>query len=199
MLVVIDVVLLPTFADDAARIAAAETVRAAEHAAEVVYDATVGTDCVKCRHRAAADAQGALDDVKDRLKTQNTLLVQAAAEPHLWSAKYPLAAYQTLAMDLENVRRILGLMRAALSAMSYSPQSQPQPLQPFGSSFFSTQDDTHGGGDDGGEAVDHQAQVHALLSPTDEFVSELRRAVKTRLSRAAEDLDAGAGWGLRFS
>ncbi len=85
---------------------------AAQRAAEVVYDATVGTDCVKCRRRAAADAAGALEDVKVRLKTQNTLLVQAAAEPHLWSPKFPLSAYQTLALDLENVRRILGLMRA---------------------------------------------------------------------------------------
>ena len=203
MLVVVEVVLLPTFADDAARIAAAETVRSAQHAAEVVYDATVGTDCVKCRQRAAADAQGALDDVKERLKTQNTLLVQAAVEPHLWSAKFPLAPYQTLALDLENVRRILGLMRAALSAMSYSP-APTQDNNNNGRLGGGGGGGGFGGGggsdatNDEGAADDPRAQVRALLFPTDEFVTELRRAVKTRLSRAAEDLGTGAGrWETR--
>ena len=203
VLVVVEVVLLPTFADDAARIAAAETVRSAQHAAEVVYDATVGTDCVKCRQRAAADAQGALDDVKERLKTQNTLLVQAAVEPHLWSAKFPLAPYQTLALDLENVRRILGLMRAALSAMSYSP-APTQDNNNNGRLGGGGGGGGFGGGggsdatNDEGASDDPRAQVRALLFPTDEFVTELRRAVKTRLSRAAEDLGTGAGrWETR--
>ena len=104
----------PTFAHDAARVAAANTVESARVAAETVYDATVGTDCARCRERAADDAQGRS---RSNLGAQKTLLVQAAAEPHL--ARVPLAAHQTLATDLENVRRILGLMRA-LRAMATS-------------------------------------------------------------------------------
>jgi bacterioferritin-associated ferredoxin len=176
VLVVVEVVLLPTYASDAGRRAAAETVRATEHAAELVYDASaVGTDCGRCRRRAAADAQTALDDVKDCLSAQNTLLVQAAVEPHLWSPKFPLAPYQTLAVDLESVRRILGLMRAALAAMSMR------------------RDDNSMNGKE-----DPRAQVRELLTPTDRFVTELRRAVKRRLDHAAEDLGAGVGrWETR--
>jgi hypothetical protein len=229
VLVVVEVVLFPTFAHDAARRAAAETVRAAERAAEVVYEATVGTDCVRCRRRAVADAQGVLDEIKDRLTAQNTLLVQAAAEPHLWSAKFPLAPYQTLAVDLENVRRILGLMRAALSAMSL-PQRRDNQRRGGGGGGGGGGSSGGGGGSDGGgvgsgggggggqggggthgvhydgqtlsggassggggdEAGDPaRGQMRALLLPTDAFVTELRRAVKTRLSRAAEDLSTG--------
>ena len=111
ILVFIEVVLLPTFAHDAARRAASEATAAAEHAAEVIYDATVGTDTITCRDRAAKDAGGALDDLRDKLATLNTLLVQAAAEPHLWSPKFPLEPYQRIATETESVRRVLRLIK----------------------------------------------------------------------------------------
>jgi pimeloyl-ACP methyl ester carboxylesterase len=170
ILVFIEVVLLPTFAQDAARRAASEAVAAAEHAAEVIYDATVGTDCISCRDRAAQDAGVSLDDLREKLNALNTLLVQAAAEPHLWSPKFPLEPYQRIATETESVRRVLGLMRAALTAMAQG---------------------SRGGSTEG--SGDPRRMVRELLSPTDRFVTDLRRAVKQRLGRAAHDLAEGEG------
>ena len=170
IVVFIEVVLLPTFAHDAARRAASEATAAAEHAAEVIYDATVGTDCITCRDRAAKDAGGALDDLRDKLATLNTLLVQAAAEPHLWSPKFPLEPYQRIATETESVRRVLGLMRAALTAMAHGARGGR----------------TEGSGDP-------RRMIRELLSPTDRFVTDLRRAVKQKLGRASHDLAQGEG------
>lgn len=187
VLIVVEVVLFPTFAHDAARVAAAKTMEAARVAAETVYDATVGTDCARCRERAAEDAQGALDAVESKLGAQKTLLVQAAAEPHLWSPTFPLAAHQTLATDLENVRRILGLMREALHAMAAS-ESERERRKKRGGAF----------GGAGDADPDPRAQVAALLTPTDGYVTNLRRAVRARLGAAAEDLGSGeARWETR--
>lgn len=198
VLIVVEVFLFPTFAHDAARVAAANTVESARVAAETVYDATVGTDCARCRERAADDAQGALDAVESKLGAQKTLLVQAAAEPHLWSPAFPLAAHQTLATDLENVRRILGLMREALRAMATS-ESERQKKRggavggEDSPTLTSTSFSRNGDGD-----ADPRAQVAALLTPTDGYVTNLRRAVRARLAAAAEDLDSGeARWETR--
>ena len=120
ILVFIEVVLLPTFAQDAARRAASEAV--------------------------------------------------AAAEPHLWSPKFPLEPYQRIATETESVRRVLGLMRAALTAMAQG---------------------SRGGSTEG--SGDPRRMVRELLSPTDRFVTDLRRAVKQRLGRAAHDLAEGEG------
>ena len=201
VLIVVEVFLFPTFAHDAARVAAANTVESARVAAETVYDATVGTDCARCRERAADDAQGALDAVESKLGAQKTLLVQAAAEPHLWSPAFPLAAHQTLATDLENVRRILGLMREALRAMATS-ESERQKKRggavggEDSPTLTSTSFSRNGDGD-----ADPRAQVAALLTPTDGYVTNLRRAVRafgrrrggSRLGRGAVGNARGVG------
>jgi hypothetical protein len=68
------------------------------------------------------------------------------------------------------VRRVLGLMRAALTAMAQG---------------------SRGGSTEG--SGDPRRMVRELLSPTDRFVTDLRRAVKQRLGRAAHDLAEGEG------
>ena len=154
-------------------------------------------DCARCRERAADDAQGALDAVESKLGAQKTLLVQAAAEPHLWSPAFPLAAHQTLATDLENVRRILGLMREALRAMATS-ESERQKKRggavggEDSPTLTSTSFSRKGDGD-----ADPRAQVAALLTPTDGYVTNLRRAVRARLAAAEEDLDSARRWEMR--
>ena len=67
VLVFVELGVFPTFAHDATRLAAGETVASARVAAETVYDATVGTDCVRCRERAARDAGRTLEDVAAKL------------------------------------------------------------------------------------------------------------------------------------
>ena len=178
VLVFVEFLIYPVFAHDAARLAAGDTVFAAKSAAETVYDATVGTDCARCRARAAEDAAFSLDAIGSCLAAQKALLVQAAAEPNLWSPPFPLRAHQQMVTDLENTRRVLGLMRKALGAMARSSRDAEL------SKDFS--------------ALDPRARIASLLAPTDVFVTELRRAVKTRLGRAGDDLVTGSGrWSSR--
>ena len=178
VLVFVEFLIYPVFAHDAARLAAGDTVFAAKRAAETVYDATVGTDCARCRARAAEDAAFSLDAIGSCLAAQKALLVQAAAEPHLWSPPFPLRAHQQMVTDLENTRRVLGLMRKALGAMARSSRDAE-----LSKDFF---------------ALDPRARMASLLAPTDVFVTELRRAVKTRLGRAGDDLVTGSGrWSSR--
>ena len=91
---------------------------------------------------------------------------------------FPLRAHQQMVTDLENTRRVLGLMRKALGAMARSSRDAE-----LGKDFF---------------ALDPRARMASLLAPTDVFVTELRRAVKTRLGRAGDDLVTGSGrWSSR--
>ena len=183
VLVAVEFAVFPVFAHDAARVAAGNTVLAAKNAAETVYDATVGADCALCRARAAEDAVGSLQAVSASLQTQKALLVQAAAEPHLWSSAFPLRAHQQMVTDLENTRRVLGLMRKALGAMARDAAALGADL---------------GAGASLPDLPDPRARIASLLAPTDVFVTELRRAVKGRLGRAADDLVSGSGrWSSR--
>ena len=207
VLVFVELGVFPTFAHDATRLAAGETVASARVAAETVYDATVGTDCVRCRERAARDAGRTLEDVAAKLDAQKVLLVQAAAEPHLWSKPFPLEAHQRMATELEHVARVLGLMRMALGAMaaeaSLGPRRRHAAAETDGDS--NEREGGVGGGEflnlDAGRRLrldNPRAQVAALLAPTDGFVAALRRAVKARLAGAAADLSRGeARWATR--
>ena len=193
--VLVEMGLFPTLADDEARLAVAATVRATERAAEAVYDATVGTDCVQCRRVAAGSAQTRLTDVKDCLHAQTSLLQQAAAEPHLWTPKFPMSHYQTLTNNLEHVSRILGLMRAALSDMARVKKEDG------GAKLGGGGGKLGGGGDETiseSGVSDAQTQVRALLLPTERFIEELRSAIRELFKSTAEDLVAGAGtWRAR--
>ena len=210
VLVFVELGVFPTFAHDATRLAAGETVASARVAAETVYDATVGTDCVRCRERAARDAGRTLEDVAAKLDAQKVLLVQAAAEPHLWSKPFPLEAHQRMATELEHVGRVLGLMRMALGAMA-AETSRGVPLRHAAAETDGDSNEREGGEATGGEFLNLEldagrrlrldnprAQVAALLAPTDGFVAALRRAVKARLAGAAADLSRGeARWATR--
>ena len=210
VLVFVELGVFPTFAHDATRLAAGETVASARVAAETVYDATVGTDCVRCRERAARDAGRTLEDVAAKLDAQKVLLVQAAAEPHLWSKPFPLEAHQRMATELEHVARVLGLMRMALGAMA-AEASRGMPLRHAAAETDGDSNEREGGEATGGEFLNLEldagrrlrlnnprAQVAALLAPTEGYVAALGRAVKARLAGAAADLSRGeARWATR--
>ena len=189
VLVAVEFAVFPVFAHDAARVAAGHTVLAAKGAAETVYDATVGTDCALCRARAAEDAAFSLTAVCASLATQKALLMQAAAEPHLWSSAFPLRAHQQMVTDLENTRRVLGLMRKALGAMARDAAAAVDAADAAADAAPPPGADL--GAD--GSVSDPRARIASLLAPTDAHVIELRRAVKVRLSRAADDLVSGSG------
>ena len=197
MLVLVEFAVFPVFAHDAARVAAGHTVFAAKTAAETVYAAATArdevADCARCRARAAEDASASLDAVGACLATQKTLLVQAAAEPHLWSPPFPLRAHQQMVTDLENTSRALALMRKALRAMAAADGGGGTAPETFGSGTTFETFETFELRD-----ADPRARIASLLAPTDVFVTELRRAVKSRLSRAADDLVTGSGrWSSR--
>ena len=176
-LLFIEMCVFPVFAHTAVRDAAVESIRSAKTAAEVVYEATVGTECVRCRSRAAQDALYSLELIGEKVSTQKALLLQAAAEPHLWSAKFPLRPHQTLVTDLEDIQRTLGLMRKALKTMSSAGGGES--ASGFGASQLNSMDPT--------------SKIAQLLQPTDFYVTDLRRAVKVRLATAANDLQTGYG------
>jgi hypothetical protein len=197
VLVLVEFAVFPVFAHDAARVAAGHTVFAAKTAAETVYAAATArdevADCARCRARAAEDASASLDAVGACLATQKTLLVQAAAEPHLWSPPFPLRAHQQMVTDLENTSRALALMRKALRAMAAADGGGGTAPETFGSGTTFETFETFELRD-----ADPRARIASLLEPTDVFVTELRRAVKSRLSRAADDLVTGSGrWSSR--
>lgn len=197
VLVLVEFAVFPVFAHDAARVAAGHTVFAAKTAAETVYAAATArdevADCARCRARAAEDASASLDAVGACLATQKTLLVQAAAEPYLWSPPFPLRAHQQMVTDLENTSRALALMRKALRAMAAADGGGGTAPETFGSDTTFETFETFELRD-----ADPRARIASLLAPTDVFVTELRRAVKSRLSRAADDLVTGSGrWSSR--